>query len=238
MTQPFIPSIAEPKDDQHGTPLQEFKAVCKQYVARDQHFEARNGQAARDAKFIEFDFTDVIVIRSLETYTLPIAKISLPYSDRADTRWAAFTKSVRAVVPPEVWQASADPLGLLVGKRQHWNFTGGNVLRAPIKDDQGGDVYENGKQKWGPVPSDTWQVVSIEGIGTGGVQLLDLIAEYAVGKTADMVNQEVLTNMEWKGYQGFQAAAEGTVARTLLPGLVMAGKLTQSPDGTYLKGNG
>lgn len=235
MTQPFVPSIAEPKDDQFGTPLQEFKGVVAKYTARVQHFEARNGQAARDAQIVDFDISDVVVIRSREPYMLPIGKVSIGYSERGDTRWLVFTGSIRAIVPPEIWQASADPLGLLVGKQQHWNF-GPGKLRGPVKDSDGNDVWENGRQKWGPVESDCWQVVSIEGLGTGGVQLLDLIADWAVGKTGDQVNQEVFASDAWKGYAGYQAAVEGTLNRSLLPALVGAGKLVLGADGVYQKG--
>lgn len=233
MTQPFVPSIAEPKDE-FGTPLQEFKGVVAGYTARVQRFEARGNQAARDAQIVDFDVKDLVVIRSREPYMLPIGKISIPYSERGDTRWAVFTGSLRAIIPPEIWQASSDPLGLLVGKQQHWSFRTGK-LRGPIKDAEGNDVYEGGKQKWGPTDADTWQVISIEGLGTGGVQLLDLIAQFAVGKNQDEVNQAVLQTVEWKGYAGYQAAVEGTLNRTLLPGLIAAGKLVQEPSGLYTK---
>lgn len=237
MTTPFVPSIAEPKDEFRGTPLEEFKGKLESYTAREIHFDAKNGQAARDSKSIDFDFSNLSVIRSREPYVLPIAKVSIPYSEKNDTRWAAWTKSIRQLVPAEMWSASPDPIGqIVVGRMQHWSFKGGATLRQALKDDAGADIYENGRQKWGPVDADTWQVVSIDGLASASKNVLDAIAEFAVGKDEATINQAVFQNPDWKGMVGHQGAVEATLSRSLLPGLILAGKIVLGADGLYAKG--
>ncbi len=217
-----------------NSPLLHFRGRLLQHIVEQRHFEASERGAARDSVGFKFNFGELVVIDSREPYTLPIAEIKIPYSEREETRWAVFAKSFRDMVPAEL-RTGDDPLAVLDGKMQEWQWKRGR-LRQALQDDNGDPIVgADGKQRWGVVEAETWQLVSVDGIGGSGPTLMEQILDFANGHTQDEINNEVYMRMAWKGLPGFQEAATAVGDRTLLPGFVAAGKLTLGADGKYQK---
>ena len=114
------------------SPLLHFKGRQLSHLIENRHFEASERGAARDSVGFTFNFGELTVIDSREPYSLPIAEIKIPYSDRAETRWAAFAASFTRVVPAEIRaQFGDDPLASLDGKMCGWPGKEG-TLRHPL----------------------------------------------------------------------------------------------------------
>lgn len=164
----FIPSTRAP-----GNPLKRFKGILKE-------FRSVSGEASgRKWTNIEFDFTEVEVIESVEPYLFPIATITIKYSKPSDrgrpgqgNKWEVFSASQRKLLGIEA------SIEVLEGKMQEWAMLDG-VLRLPLRDDDDNPLMEenpdgtpvlddNGQQRqvWGDVKEPCWQVVAVEGIGS------------------------------------------------------------------------
>lgn len=217
------------------SPLLHFRGRMLSHIVEQRHFEASERGAARDSVGFKFNFGELTVIDSREPYTLPIAEVKIPYSEREETRWAVFAKSFTSVVPVEL-RSGDDPLSSLDGKMQEWQWKKGR-LRQALTDDAGDPVVGgDGKQRWGVVEAETWQLISVDGVGGGGPSLSEQVLDFAPGHTADEIHQEIYMRQAWKGLPGFQEIVTSVGDRTLLPGLVAAGKLALGADGKYTKG--
>lgn len=236
LTQPSEFKFAmEPTGGRAGFPLTRFQAVCKEVTPVT--FKNENDPGAKERLSVKFDFTDLTVIETEEPYPFPILTFNLPYSDRGETIWMAWAGSFRKLIPASAYAGMNMPFKILEGKVQEWHYTTAR-LRRPLTDENGEDIMDaSGKQKWGVQDANAWSLVSVEGFGgaSAGVNIMDLIVDYADGKTGEQILQYVLTDMSLKSVSGHQAAAEGAVSRTLLPTLVTAGKLSQGTDGKYSK---
>lgn len=227
----FIPKVDEPSDSQ--SPLIRFKGVLKEYKAVE--FVPDGGKPRTS---IQFDFTDVTVIEAREPYPFPIATLKIPYSERGDTRYAAWSKSFRDIVPVGS-RSGGDPIAEgIVGKAQEWFFKPAQ-LRAPLKNEDGTDKIGNdGRQAWGVTTADAWQIVAVDGYSSlngTGPSLVEQIVDFADGKKDQDIYQKVYTEQSWKAYPDFNKVVESVSDRTLLSTLVSAGKLVANADGTYSK---
>ena len=219
MTAPFKPSIGVPADAQ--SPLIKFRGVLKEYKAEARKF------GERDATIITFNFTDVEVLEAREPYPFPIATVTVGYSERADTRWSALTKSFRAVLP-------TPDIDLLVNKKQEWHFAGGNNTRRPVDET---DSDGNTVQVWKSLPTNCWQLTWIEGAGSanGAGNLMDVIVDNADGKTNEAFFQWFYSDPTVRNLPGYQDAVTAAANRTLLETLQAGGKLNRSAEGVWQK---
>ena len=219
MTAPFKPSIGAPAENQ--SPLIKFRGVLKEYKAETRKF------GERDATIISFNFTDVEVLEAREPYPFPIATITVGYSERADTRWSALTKSFRVVLP-------SPDIDLLVGKQQEWYFTGGNSTRRLVSET---DAEGNTTEVWKSLPTDCWQLTWIEGVGgaNGAGNLMDMIVDNADGKMNDAFYQWFYSDPTLRNLAGYQDAVTAAANRQLLETLQTGGKLTRSAEGVWQK---
>lgn len=216
MSENFIPSLADPKDNR--SPLVRFRGVLKEYKT-EQNQATENRRASTR---IVFNFTDVEVIESTDPYPFPIATISLTYSERADTIWDAWRKSVVKLVP------SRD-INELVGKQQEWHFTTAKVRRQNT---------EKEGSPWEVMDADAWQIVALEGVSAAGAgaNLTQTLIELAVGKTDEQFYQELFTRADLKKLPGFGDAIEQASNRTLLSNFETAKMLKKEVTGVWSKG--
>jgi len=223
-TEGFKPSIGAPTDNQQ-TPLIKFRGVLKNYEVNTgvSTFAGREGQ---EFTRIVFNFTDIEVLESLEPYAFPIAVISLPYSERSETRWAALAKSFRNVLP----QPDID---LLVGKKQEWHFTKGNNTRQQV-DETAADGTT--ARVWKSLPTDAWQLTWIEGAGSvNGANLMDSIVVAADGKSNEQFYQWLYGDPTVKQMAGYNDAVTAASNRELLETLQTGGKLSRDAEGIWHK---
>lgn len=223
MTLPRI-GFDEPQDSQ--TPLIHFTGNLKEYKINQRTYEGRQNPNY----IVVFDFTDLTVIESREPYFFPTAQIQIPFSDRADTRWAAFTKSVRSIIPADQWANLSQPLDILVGKRVEFFLKAAN-LRLPVRDESGETI----EGKWAVQLSEAWQLESLEGFTSaeGQVDIWDLVLEFANGKKETEIKAWVYNEPKLKSLPKFNDVVEATAEGNLLSSLVTAGKLTRDNEGTY-----
>lgn len=213
----FVPSLAEPKDSR--SPLIRFRGVLKEF--KSEQSEAREGRAP--TMRVAFNFTDVEVLESHEPYPFPIATISLSYSERADTVWDAWRKSVVKLLP------SRD-INELVGKQQEWAFIPAQ-LRRPDPND------ESERPKWTVQTADAWQVVALEGVSaeSAGKNLNQTLIELADGKTSQEFYTELFTRADLKKLPGFEVAIEQASNRKLLENFEAGGLIKLGTDGKWVK---
>ena len=224
MSDAFVPSLEEPKDS-NRSPLVRFDGILKEYKP-----ETQKTRAGKDLMIINFNFTDVEVIECSEPYPFPIATIPLSYSERGDTIWDIWRKSVVRLVP------SRD-INELVGKRQQWYY-GPCTLRRPLTNEDGTPVMNaKGSQEWGPTASNAWQVVSLEGVtaGEAGASLTDTIVNMTVGKNDSQFYAELMNNADIKKMAGFATAVEQASNRVLLSNLEATGLIKKSESGVWEK---
>lgn len=215
----FKPSI-EPASD-NRSPLVEFSGILKEYLG-----EERSGNRGT-YMVVKFNFTDVQVIESTEPYPFPIAVLELPYNKNRETRWDVFSISAKKVI-------GTNEIDLLVGKRQTWRY-GSCMLRGPLYDDKGESIKENGREKWGSLPGNAWQIVSAEGFsanGSGG-DLTQKLADLAKGKTDSEFYAALFQSSDLKNLSGFSEAVSMAQERRLLETLAAGGLISKTAEGKW-----
>ena len=214
------------------SPLIRFRGVLKE--VKESTYTPQGG--GNDRLSLEFNFVDVTVIESREPYPFPIASVRIGYSDRGNTKWAAFTKSFKDIVPRTEFENLENPMKVLEGKGQEWYYAPAQ-LRLPLKNEDGSDKMKaDGKPEWGVTEGQAWQLVSVDGYqSAGGPGLMDKILDFADGKGDQAIYTWIFTTQELKAYPDYNATVEGVVSKTLLPTLVAGGKLKANDNGTYSK---
>lgn len=228
----FVPEVRAP-----GNPLVHFKGILKEYKS------VPGAAGGRQWTNIEFNFTDVDVIESLEPYLFPIATITIKYTKPGDrgrpgqgNKWEVLAASLRKLLGAE-----AD-IRKLAGKAQEWHLLPG-TLRLPLQDEDGTPKMEedaegnpvlddagNQRQAWGDVVQGCWQLVALEGVGS-----------------VEEVDTEFMAHLcglaEGKDERGFYEAAfadpkvtakpetvQAITDRKLLQTLLDAGRLSRGAD--------
>ena len=202
-----------------GTPLRKFSGVLKEY--RTEKREPSEGSGGKAYMVINFDFTDLTVIESVEAYQFPIATISVSYSTSQQTKWDALAGSIKKIL------GLGATLDDLVGKVQTWAFLPATLR---VRGDDG--VWVNAEQE-------CWQVSEIAGgIAGGGVvddgvddHILDLID----GKDEQSFYQVFYQDELVRNHPDLITAATD---RTLISTLVDAGRITRDAEGIYHRAGG
>lgn len=234
----FKPQVRAP-----GNPLRRFKGVMGKYNP------VAGSAGGRTWTNIEFPFTDVEVIESVEPYLFPIATVTIKYTAPGDrgrpgqgNKWEVFAASMRQLMGA----ANAD-IDALVGKMQEWAMLPG-ILRLPLVDEDGQPKMEenpdgtpvlddNGqpRQAWGDVVEPCWQVVALEGVGSVeevDTEFMAHLCELAEGKDergfyeAAFASPQVTAKPE---------VVQAITDRKLLQTLLDAGRLTRDTQGILHK---
>lgn len=232
MTQPnALPAIdLSPPVDNFRHPLIRFVGTLDKFEIVVNEPRPEYGRM-KQSQSVKFYFSNITVIESHEPYPFPTTDVTIPHSTAGNTRWAAWTESVRSLVPP-----GENSLEAITGKRQEWFFKPAQ-LRAPMRDPDTGEVIQDasGKDKWGIQPADAWQVVMIEGFNVSGKDLMDEVVDLLDGKTDKEFLEQLFTNQTLKSYPGFTDVVEAATDRKLIPQLVSMGKVSQDTEGKYHK---
>lgn len=215
MTEDFVPSL---ETKAFGTPLLRFKAILKEYRSERRKDEG----SSREFMVVNFDFTDLVVIESVEPYPFPVATLQIGYSSTEKTRWDALAQSIKGLF------GRTPALDEIQGKMQEWHF-GDCKLRT--KDEEEADP----KKQWKDLPGQAWQVVSIDGIGAPAekVDLTELVLNLLDGKTENDFYQEFYQNSDIKKDS---ALVESVTNRELLDTFEKAGRAHRDGEGVWHKG--
>lgn len=211
MTEPFVPSL---ETKAFGTPLLQFKGMLKEYIAKD-----RQDGSGRAFKVIDFNFTDIDVIASVDPYPFPICTIEVGYSTTENTRWDALASSIKK-------QFGRTPvLDEIVGKQQEWHFAPAMLTK---KDDTTG--------LWSKEPTNAWQIVSIDGMGSpvqANANIDAHVLELLDGKNEQDFQQVFFVDPEIRKHPELIQQA---TSRELLPNLEAAGRAHRDDGGVWHKG--
>ncbi len=238
MTQEFVPEVRAP-----GNPLIHFKGVLKEYKP------IAGAAGGRQWTNIEFNFTDVDVLESLDPYLFPIATLTVKYTKPGDkgkpgqgNKWEVLAASLRKLLGN-----NAD-IRKLVGKAQEWHLLPG-ILRLPLTDDEGNQVMmENDdgtpvigddglpRQEWGDVAQGCWQLVALEGVGSVeevDTEFMGHLCGLAEGKDERAFYEAAFCDPQVTAKPD---VVQAITDRKLLQTLLDAGRLTRGSDGILHKG--
>jgi len=214
--------IGVPVGGQH--PVKRFRGTLRELNRKNVHYDAREGQKARDVTYAEFKFADceILEVREGLVYTLPTVTFEIQYVDpnqrnaSENSRWEAMASSIRK---------TSDDLkpNDLLNKTQEWA-----QLDWPLRaqDDDG---------KWITRPTPAWQLVSIEGASNNrAADVIQYIIETAEGKTETELYTELMANTS--KLNGQQQTIDKITSGTLVEDLVSTNILSKAKDGTLSKG--
>lgn len=213
------------------SPLRRFKGILGQYAPEKVEFSRQDGTPGSFMVAV-FDFKEVEVIESTEPYPFPIAQVRIGYapptSSFGKSRWEALASSVRKLVPD-------GELDALVGKRQEWAVLP-CTLNQRLTDEDGNVILnEKGRPKYGDVEGESWQIVSVDGLGSVAQVDADFnayLSALADGKTEQQFYEAALTDQ--------QVITKPTVVkaltdRVLLDTLIAAERITRDTEGVLHK---
>lgn len=223
----FKPRTDTPTGGQ--SPIMEVEWTMEDWTHQERTYDENTPQA-RTSLTLRFKFKDLNVLKAKEPYPFPIAEIAVPYTDpgrsSGGTRWEAVSASGRKIF------GGAFDLDALKGKRQKWAQLPFK-LRQSLKNEDGTDqIDERGRAVWGDVETDCWQIVSVEGIGTGGPSQAEDIWAYMAGlaegcdetlfQSKLIADQKITSNQE---------IVTHITDRTLVPNMLSLGKISRDEQG-------
>lgn len=205
------------------TPLRRFRGILASITPEER--EGDRGTYITE----QFGFTDLEVIEVEEgsIYPFPIAVIPIPLSKSAGSAWGVFGKSALKLL------GELDDVGSLIGHKQEWALLP-VMLRRALVDEAGQPVIETtgryaGKQAWGDVPVECWQVISIDGVSAPTDVTEDIVA---------MVDGKSDTEFH-QAFQSSELARKNValmtenVNRQLLPRLEKEGLIKRNAEGVW-----
>ena len=154
--------------------------------------------------YVELNFTEVEVLQSREPYHFPVAQLWLKYSDRANSAWGMFLKSMTGF---------AEDFLTLPGLRLH-------LLKH--MHDYGED--QDGNRMLGEV----WELKGIEGTPTERVSAEEQALRLLDGKTEPEWNQSVFKDNIVKADASIVTQI---VNKTFLLAMIAQGKVTKDEAG-------
>jgi hypothetical protein len=125
------------------SPLRSFIGVLESYDA----IEETSKNTGKPYVIAHFNFQDVEVHESTEPYNFPTAQIDIFYSERADSNWDVFKKSLVKIIDP------ARDIDLIVGKKQTWTMI---EAKTNQPDPDGGSA-------WFKQAALCWTIESLDG---------------------------------------------------------------------------
>jgi len=217
---------------QGQSPLIRFRGVLDEYNRREAQRDNPDG-TSRKSIYCDLKCSQLEVLEATEPYPFPITTISINYQPPStsfgNTRWDAFAKSLRNLLP-EV--APEDRLDKMVGQSIEMHF-GPATIRMPKVDEDGQPVMApNGRQVWENGEGQAWQVVSINGATGGSDDMLDYLVGLADGKQEGAFYQAALGDQKVTSRTDIVTAITN---REILNTLLMSNKLSRDSEGVLHK---
>ncbi len=201
-------SVRKLVDSDYGTPLRHFKGVLKEYAPEDKTF----------GTFVNFNFTDVEVIHSVEPYNFPIATISIKLSNKKKSGFGIFGDSLAVLLPDD------QDLKDCVGK----------VMTLKMEE---GHVYGKDRNTGEDMVGNPWSVIELEGAAAPaeGVALqsaADRAKELLIGKTRADFNKAAYADPIIRKDTGLQRSITD---KSFINSLVQLGKVHEDENGVFKK---
>lgn len=209
-------------------PLKEFKGKLVGYTSEV------NSRSKKTVFLI--NFSDLEVIESTEPYNFPVFQIRINASNRANSAWGIYAKSLQRVLDSGVDKNTPDnqrkDIKDTVGKLYHIKLTPGHDFGESDEIDP-----ETKKKK--RIIQECWEVVEVEGFGSGAAssgsrQSPGEVAEALLdGKTVQQFSTEAFQNEAIRSDPDLQRAIAD---RSFITALVSTNKFIQdAATGIYKK---
>ena len=229
-------------------PLRRFTGLFASMPTQEQTYG--EGEDARVSTRINLNYGDIDVQESVEPYHFPTVTITISQSNKKKSRWGVFGGSFNDVVDQ---QYSADQLDQgnpnyvppkdrmdiekCIGKRMGLVMADGEDGRPKPPILWNGRAGEDGKGA--DVPTPTWTVYSVEGVGVvgGGQNPMDLAMDMLDGATLAEFNAKAMANPVVRGdVELLQAISQPPSAPgSFANALVTAGKFTKDDQEVFHK---
>lgn len=238
--------------DTDSGPLRRFTGVLDSFPGEPQTYN--EGQAnERKSMQRSYNFKDLEVVEAVEPYQFPIYTIKVTESNRKKSRYGILSTSLTDILDQTLTDEQKDPSSPsfvppkdrldwkdCIGKRMGLVLADGEDGRPAKHDLFDGRAVDEAHPKGQDMPTATWEVYFIEGIGTkgsGGVSPLDKAIELLGGKTVSQFNQAALANDLVRGdVQLLQAIGMPVSApNSFTNQMLAAGQFTKDQTGVFHK---
>ncbi len=243
----FVPSVAKPTGG--GPPVTRFSGLMNSLTDDPPGYRmiTKEFSDSRKSKYVEFNFSEVVVIEASAKYPYPVLTLTIPFAppdqSRGDTFWEAFSESMRLLFPGDVGSVTS-----LVSKTQEWAMVPCTVRRPT------GEKDENGRDLWGPAQAPGWVVLGVEGVTSievqpvaGGAPVATITPTAISTSASNSVMEYIADLIDGKSMQQFNMVLfEDPVANSnvstviqanlddqLVPALLLAKMIERQDDGTY-----
>lgn len=193
-----------------GTPLREFKGKLESYsVDPPDTRYLKEGEQGKNR--VTLNFSEIKVIKSTEPYLFPVAQIGITYSDKSNSMWGIFSKSLGKCVP------ESEDLKHQVGRTFHMLMTPNHKFGRDRVS--GADIIR-----------DAWEVQGVEGAATAQVNPLKKALDLLDGKTEPDFHQAVFQDGDVKKDTSLFSSI---LNKQFIPSMIDAGQVTKDADGIY-----
>lgn len=234
-------------------PLRRFTGIIDSMPKEQQTF-GEGTSAARTSMRITVNAGSIEVIEATEPYHFPIFSFQTTESNRKKSRYGVLAESFNAVADSQYTPEQLDPNNPAYIKekdRMSWkDVIGKTRVGFVVADGEDGrpipPMLFDGRSvdathpKGQDIPTPTWMVYSIEGVGVAGgqgVNPAELAESLLDGKTLPQFNKDALSNDIIKGNTALlqSIALPPTAAGNFANTLVKAGKFSRDEKGVFHK---
>jgi len=208
MAEESFPSVRGLVDSDIG-PLRRFTGVLDSIPGEEQVWDEGTPNERKSVRR-SLNFKDLEVVEAVEPYQFPIYTITLTESNRKKSRWGVLGTSLTDILDTQYSEAQLDPsspeyikpsdrmdLKDCIGKRLGLVMADGEDGRPPKHDLFDGRARDEEHPRGQDVPTPTWEVYMVEGIGVaggGGMSPMDKAMELLDGRTLSEFNSAALAN--------------------------------------------
>ncbi|KKM75274.1 hypothetical protein LCGC14_1391820 [marine sediment metagenome] len=208
------------------------------------------GETAKESTRISINLKELEVLEAIEPYHFPIYTASMTLSNRKKSRWGVFGQSLNDILDSQYSAEQLDPTNpayLKPSDRMDIKDCIGKRVGIVMADGEGGRparvMLFDGRAEGGKgadVPTATWMVYSVEGVGVAGGQgqsAADLAASLLDGKTLADFNAAALANPVIRADTALlqSISKPPTAPDSFANSMLTAGKFTKDAQEVYHK---
>ena len=250
-----FPSVRSLIDSDMG-PLRRFTGILDSAPREKQTWDEGTPNERTSMK-LSLNFKDIEVIEAVEPYQFPIYTLNLTESNRKKSKYGVFGLSLAEILDMQYTEAQLDPSSpeyIAPGKRADLKDCIGLRMGMVLADDDeetptgrppkhmlfDGRAKDEENPRGQDMPTATWEVYMIEGIGVkgaAGVNPIDAAVDLLDGKTIEEFNAAALASDVIRGDVallqsiGMPISAPTSFSNTM----IAMGKVTKDDAGLFHK---
>ncbi len=231
-------------------PLRRFTGVLDSMPGETQTWDEGTPNERKSMRR-SYNFKDLEVLEAIEPYQFPIYTVQVTESNRKKSRYGVLSTSLTDILDQTLTEAQKDPNSPdfipprdrldwkdCIGKRMGLVLADNEEGRPPMHELFDGRAKDEEHPKGQDVPTPTWEVYMIEGIGvkgSEGVSPMEKAMQLLDGKTLAEFNQDALasdlvrSDVQLLQSIGMPATAPNSFANTMIAG----GQFTKDDKEVY-----